>query len=152
MLQKRNVFSIPHLVEDDGGALPWNTVLPVVVGGVHRGAAKHASDGAGGIGAVIGDASPGGRGADITGVVMSQEGLDAHELLGDNEKKRRVSDLVQQNEVLTNRNSEANAADTDANTFLWNVVQFAGCKIGGCTHQKNMVTNILRCLFIYACN
>jgi len=86
MLQKRNVFSIPHLVEDDGGALPWNTVLPVVVGGVHRGAAKHASDGAGGIGAVIGDASPGGRGADITGVVMSQEGLDAHELLEDTKK------------------------------------------------------------------
>ena len=33
------------------------------------------------IGAVIGDATPGGRGADVTGVVVSQEGLDAHKLL-----------------------------------------------------------------------
>jgi len=33
------------------------------------------------VGAVIGDATPGGRGADVTGVVVSQEGLDAHKLL-----------------------------------------------------------------------
>ena len=71
---------MPHLVEHDGGALPGDAVLPVVVGGVHRGAAEHAGDGAGGIGAVIGDATPGGRGANVTGVVVSQEGLDAHEL------------------------------------------------------------------------
>jgi len=67
-------------VEHDGGALPGDTVLPVVVGGVHGGAAEHAGDGAGGIGAVIGDATPGGRGADITGMVVSEEGLDAHKL------------------------------------------------------------------------
>jgi hypothetical protein len=30
--------------------------------------------------AVIGDASPGGRRTDITGVVVGQEGLNAHEL------------------------------------------------------------------------
>ena len=84
--EEKCLVDIPHLVEDDGGALPGHTVLPVVVGGVHRGAAEHASDGARGIGAVIGDASPCGRGADITGVVMSQEGLDAHELLEDTKK------------------------------------------------------------------
>ena len=67
-------------MEHDGGALPGDTVLPVVVGGVHGGAAEHAGDGAGGIGAVIGDATPGGRGADVTGVVVSEEGLDAHKL------------------------------------------------------------------------
>ena len=39
--------STTDLVEHDGGALPWDTVLPVVVGGVHGGAAEHASDGAG---------------------------------------------------------------------------------------------------------
>lgn len=71
---------VPHLVEDDGGALPGDTVLPVVIGGVHGGAAEHAGDGAGGIGAVIGDATPGGRGTNVTSVVMSQEGLDAHKL------------------------------------------------------------------------
>ena len=72
---------MPHLVEHDGGALPGDAVLPVVVGGVHRGAAEHAGDGAGGIGAVIGDATPGGRGANVTSVVVGQEGLDAHKLL-----------------------------------------------------------------------
>jgi hypothetical protein len=39
--------STTDLVEHDGGALPWDTVLPVVVGGVHGGAAEHAGDGAG---------------------------------------------------------------------------------------------------------
>ena len=71
---------IPHLVEHNGGALPGDTVLPVVVGGVHGGAAEHASDGAGGIGAVIGNATPGGGGSDVTGMVVSQEGLNAHKL------------------------------------------------------------------------
>jgi hypothetical protein len=69
-----------HLVEHDGRALPGDTVLPVVIGGVHRSAAEHAGDGAGGVGAVVGDATPSGRGADVTGVVVSQEGLDAHKL------------------------------------------------------------------------
>ena len=68
-------------MEHNGGALPGDTVLPVVVGGVHGGAAEHASNSAGGIGAVIGNATPGGRGADVSGVVVSQEGLDAHKLL-----------------------------------------------------------------------
>ena len=72
---------MPHLVEHDGGALPGDAVLPVVVGGVHRGAAEHAGDSAGGSGTVIGDASPGGRGANVTSVVVGQEGLDAHKLL-----------------------------------------------------------------------
>jgi hypothetical protein len=71
---------MPHLVEHDGGALPRNAVLPVVVGGVHGGAAEHAGDSAGSIGAIIGDATPGGRGADVTGVVVSQEGFYAHKL------------------------------------------------------------------------
>jgi len=79
---------IPHLVEDDGGALPGDTVLPVVVGGVHRGAAEHAGDGTRSIRAVIGDATPGGRGANVTGVMVSQEGLDAHKLLS--KKKYRA--------------------------------------------------------------
>ena len=70
-----------HLVEHDGGTLPRDAVLPVVVGGVHGRAAEHAGDGAWGIGAVIGDATPGGRGANVTSMVVSQEGLDAHKLL-----------------------------------------------------------------------
>jgi hypothetical protein len=36
------------------------------------------------VGAVIGDATPGGGRADVTGVVVSQEGLDTHELRGKN--------------------------------------------------------------------
>jgi hypothetical protein len=83
MLLLQEIFEskFPHLVEHDGGALPGDTVLPVVIGGVHGRAAEHAGDGAGSIGAVIGDATPGGRGADVTGVVVGQEGLDAHKLL-----------------------------------------------------------------------
>jgi len=65
-----------NLVEHDGRALPGDTVLPVVVGGVHGGATEHAGDGAGSVGAVIGDATPGGGRADVTGVVVSQEGLE----------------------------------------------------------------------------
>jgi len=76
----RMVCVAAHLVEHDGGALPGDTVLPVVVGGVHGGAAEHAGDGAGGVGTVVSDATPGGRGADVTGVVVSQESLDAHKL------------------------------------------------------------------------
>jgi len=78
---------VPHLVEDDGGALPGDTVLPVVIGGVHGGAAEHASDGARGIRTVIGDATPSGRGANVTGVVMSQEGLNAHKLHSQKEER-----------------------------------------------------------------
>ena len=72
---------IPHLVEHNGGALPGDTVLPVVVGGVHGSATEHASDRARGVGAVIGNATPGGGGADVAGVVVRQEGLYAHKLL-----------------------------------------------------------------------
>jgi len=67
-------------VEDNGRALPGDTVPPVVVGGVHRRAAEHAGDGARGIGAVIGDATPLRGGSNVAGVVVGQEGLDAHEL------------------------------------------------------------------------
>eukprot|EP00286_Rhodomonas_abbreviata_P020996 CAMPEP_0181302750 /NCGR_PEP_ID=MMETSP1101-20121128/8171_1 /TAXON_ID=46948 /ORGANISM="Rhodomonas abbreviata, Strain Caron Lab Isolate" /LENGTH=73 /DNA_ID=CAMNT_0023408237 /DNA_START=151 /DNA_END=372 /DNA_ORIENTATION=+ len=68
------------LVEHDGGALPGDTVLPVIVRGVHRGAAEHAGNGAGSVGTVIGNATPGGGGTNVTGVVVCQEGLDAHKL------------------------------------------------------------------------
>eukprot|EP00961_Rhodomonas_salina_P131616 1771526-Rhodomonas_salina.3 len=75
-----DALAVYCLVEHDGGALPGDAVLPVVIGGVHRGAAEHARDGAGGIGAVVGDTTPGRGGTNVTGVVMSQEGLDAHKL------------------------------------------------------------------------
>jgi len=83
-------------MEDDGGALPGDTVLPVVIGGVHGGAAEHAGDGARGIRAVIGDATPSGRGANVTGVVMSQEGLNAHKLHSQR-KERNVNILTSSN-------------------------------------------------------
>ena len=82
MKMKNNMAAdMPHLVEHDGGALPRDAVLPVVVGGVHGGAAEHAGDSAGSIGAVIGDATPGGRGTDVASVVVSQEGLYTHKFL-----------------------------------------------------------------------
>jgi hypothetical protein len=83
-------------VEHDGGALPGDTVLPVVVGGVHGGAAEHAGDGAGGIGAIIGDATPGRRGADVTGVVVGQEGLNAHKLLQHPHTQKRYIRMQEQ--------------------------------------------------------
>jgi hypothetical protein len=89
-------------VEHDGGALPGDTVLPVVVGGVHGSAAEHAGDSAGGIGAVIGNATPGGRGADVSGVVVSQEGLDAHKLL----KRRRIAGKQERREGLREERGE----------------------------------------------
>jgi len=83
----------PHLVEDDGGALPRDTILPVVVGGVHGSATEHAGHGARGIGAIIGDATPGGRGANVAGVVMSQEGLDAHKLHKQQQRQRTFNNI-----------------------------------------------------------
>eukprot|EP00291_Cryptomonas_curvata_P000656 CAMPEP_0172180378 /NCGR_PEP_ID=MMETSP1050-20130122/17189_1 /TAXON_ID=233186 /ORGANISM="Cryptomonas curvata, Strain CCAP979/52" /LENGTH=112 /DNA_ID=CAMNT_0012853463 /DNA_START=37 /DNA_END=371 /DNA_ORIENTATION=- len=41
-----DALAADDLVEHNRGALPGNAVLPVVVGGVHRRAAEHASDGA----------------------------------------------------------------------------------------------------------
>jgi hypothetical protein len=67
-------------VEHNRGALPGDAVLPVIVGGVHRSAAEHASDGAGGIGAIISNATPHGRGANITSVVVGDERLHTHKL------------------------------------------------------------------------
>jgi len=73
-------YGLSYLVEHDWGSLPRNAVLPVVVGGVHRGAAEHASNSAGGIRTIISDATPGRRRTDVTGVVVGQEGLHSHKL------------------------------------------------------------------------
>jgi hypothetical protein len=74
--------SVPlNLMEHDRGALPGNAVLPVIVGGVHRSAAEHTSDGAGSIGTIVSNASPGGRGANVTSVVVGDERLHTHKLL-----------------------------------------------------------------------
>ena len=77
----RSLRTYPRLVEHHRGALPGHAVLPVVVSGVHGRAAEHAGDGAGGVRAIVGDATPGRRGADVASVVVSQEGLYAHKLL-----------------------------------------------------------------------
>ena len=77
----RSWRTYPRLVEHHGGALPGHAVLPVVVSGIHGRAAEHAGDGAGGVGAVVSDATPGRRGAHVARVVVGQEGLNAHKLL-----------------------------------------------------------------------
>ena len=80
----------PRLVEHDGGTLPGDTVLPVVIGGVHGRAAEHAGDSTGSIRTVVSDATPGGRGADVAGVVVSQEGLNAHKLQNTESRQRTI--------------------------------------------------------------
>ena len=68
------------LVENHRGALPGNAVLPIIVGGVDRSAAEHASNSARGIGAVIGNATPHGGRANVTSMMVGNECLDAHKL------------------------------------------------------------------------
>ena len=70
----------PYLMEHNRGALPGDTVLPVIVGGVHRRAAEQASHGARSIGAIISNAAPCRGRANVTSVVVGEESLDTHEL------------------------------------------------------------------------